>query len=141
MTYSWGSHGPCRHSCLFTPANFGVGCWFFLRHPNFPYRHSCGSERFRGLVQGLSCTDSSSCRQRSIRRIAFIGVHRINRHGADRFFFFVESESDPCRFFFCDWIKADPFLSPRQSVAKDSYRLPSLRAVLELSRVLLLLLA
>jgi len=28
---------PCRHSCLFTPANFGVGCWFFLRHPNFPF--------------------------------------------------------------------------------------------------------
>jgi len=35
MTYSWGSHGPCRHSCLFTPANFGVGVGS-LRRPNFP---------------------------------------------------------------------------------------------------------
>jgi len=36
MTYSWGSHGPCRHSCLFTPANLE---WMLvlLRHPNFPF--------------------------------------------------------------------------------------------------------
>jgi len=34
MTYSWGSYGPGRHSCLFTPANLE---WVLvlLRRPNF----------------------------------------------------------------------------------------------------------
>jgi len=74
-SWNWGCHGPAD-TLVSSLLQIGSGCWFFVRHPNFPLgRSSCGQWR-----SVLPCRFNWSCRQRST--------------SWKRFFFFVRLSSD-----------------------------------------------